>query len=172
MSERDHADPCSVLFSVFFGETTPENLTGEIRAFGPSHVVILDAADLGRRPGTVELVPVDAPSLSVSASTHGLPLEVLANYLRQSIGCDVLVLGIQPASRQFGRPPSKSVRLPPAAPPPPSWPPWSSGRAGFLGGMPTPPLRRHAVLPRTLSCPFACLRNSLGRGYRLLIPVK
>jgi hydrogenase 3 maturation protease len=102
--------PTRIPLSIFMGETTPENLTGEIRAYSPSHVVIVDAADLGKRPGTVELVPPDAPSLSTSASTHSLPLEVLANYLRTTVGCDVVILGIQPASIDFGLPPCPAVR--------------------------------------------------------------
>jgi len=100
-----------ISLSVFVGETTPENLTGEIRAYGPSHVVIADAADLGQEPGTVEVVPPDAPTLGTTASTHSLPLEVLANYLRTSVGCDVVILGIQPASLEYGRPPCLAVRL-------------------------------------------------------------
>jgi Ni,Fe-hydrogenase maturation factor len=38
----------------------------------------------------------------VSFGTHGLPLSVLSEYLRQENGCSVLILGIQPASVEVG----------------------------------------------------------------------
>ena len=44
---------------VFIGDTAPENLTGEIKKFRPTHLVILDAVDMGRRPGTAELIEPD-----------------------------------------------------------------------------------------------------------------
>jgi hydrogenase 3 maturation protease len=79
----------------------PENCTPEIRRLRPTHLVIVDCADMGREPGTLE---VFAPSeiAGVSFGTHGLPLSVLADYVRVETGCSVAVLGIQPASIEFG----------------------------------------------------------------------
>jgi hydrogenase 3 maturation protease len=94
---------------VFVGETAPENLTGEIRQFQPTHLLIVDAADFGGTPGQVELIDPAALTQSMSASTHGLPLSVVASYLRESLGCQVFILGLQPASREFGRPVSAEV---------------------------------------------------------------
>jgi hydrogenase maturation protease len=45
---------------IFMGETAPENLTGEIKKFRPTHLVILDAADAGgKRPGSITLIQHD-----------------------------------------------------------------------------------------------------------------
>ena len=36
--------------TVFLGATAPENLTGEIKKFNPSHLLIIDAADTSSKP--------------------------------------------------------------------------------------------------------------------------
>lgn len=80
---------------VILGYETPENLTGEIRAFGPGLVLILDAADAGRRAGAVFLVEKEKIA-DDGVSTHKISLVMLVRYLEESVGCRVLVLGIQP----------------------------------------------------------------------------
>ena len=96
--------------AVFLGETAPENLTGEIRRFQPTHVVILDAADVGAAPGHIEVIPNDAPTRNPTISTHSLPMKVFTDFLTKSIGCQAVVAGIQPATREFGRPVSAAVK--------------------------------------------------------------
>lgn len=87
----------------------PENLTAEIRRLRPATVIIVDSAHLGERPGTLKLVePGEAGGASFG--THGLPLAVLAEYLRTEVGCSVIILGIQPASVEVGEGVSQSVR--------------------------------------------------------------
>jgi hydrogenase 3 maturation protease len=86
----------------------PENSTAEIRGLSPSHVVIVDAADMGELPGTARLLdPADA--LGASFATHGLPLSVLAGYIASEMGCGVCLVGIQPASLEFGEALSPAV---------------------------------------------------------------
>ncbi|MCL6451665.1 MAG: hydrogenase 3 maturation endopeptidase HyCI [Acetobacteraceae bacterium] len=88
--------------AVFLGGVAPENQTGALRRFNPSHVVLIDAADLGRAPGTVELIP-SARIGGVTFSTHTLPLRFLARFLEESLGCRVVVVGIQPRNLGFGK---------------------------------------------------------------------
>ena len=38
---------------VFFAGTVPESITGPIRRYRPEHVLFLDAAEMGERPGTI-----------------------------------------------------------------------------------------------------------------------
>lgn len=86
---------------VLLGHTAPENVTGEIRAARPSHVLFVDAADLGEPPGSARLLEsfeVDG----MSSSTHTLPLRIIADYLARELGCRVLFLGVQPKSVAFG----------------------------------------------------------------------
>jgi len=89
-----------VKFKVFLGETAPENLTGEIKKFAPSHLIIIDSADSGRRPGQVSLInPQEAGG--VSFSTHKVPLKIMADYLWESCACSTLIIGIKPKSLNF-----------------------------------------------------------------------
>lgn len=87
---------------IFFGETAPENLTGEIRRFAPSHVVIIDAADFGLSPGQIDAIDPDGSADNSPGSTHNLPMHVLTNYLRRELNCRSLIVGIQPACITFG----------------------------------------------------------------------
>jgi hydrogenase maturation protease HycI len=78
------------------GGAAPENVTGLLRRFRPDVVVLVDAAAMSERPGAVRWLERGC-ALGCSASTHTLPLGMLATYLRESLGCDVRLLGIQPA---------------------------------------------------------------------------
>jgi len=83
------------------GGPAPESCTGEIRRIGPSHLFIVDAADMAEPPGTIRLI--DQENITgASFGTHGLPLSVVADYLRNETGCTVAIIGIQPASLGFG----------------------------------------------------------------------
>jgi hydrogenase 3 maturation protease len=87
----------------------PENFTAEVRRLHPAVVVIVDCAHMDEAPGTLRLI--DPREIGgVSFGTHGLPLSVLADYLRQETGCTVLILGIQPASVDVGEAMSEPVR--------------------------------------------------------------
>ncbi len=82
-------------------ETVPENFIQEIEAFKPTHVLVIDAAVIGKPPGSVELV--ERLSVTTSAvSTHMLPLQLFCEYLKTSIGAKVALLAIQPEETGFG----------------------------------------------------------------------
>ena len=95
---------------VFLGETAPENLTGEIRKFKPSHIILVDTADLKERPGTVLLLKPEELSKDITFSTHKMPAEVLIEYFIKSMGAGVTFIGIQPRTIKFGTKISKDVR--------------------------------------------------------------
>ena len=79
----------------------PENGTGQLRRFEPNVVLMIDAAEMGEQPGTIRLIELDEID-GMSASTHSLPLSMLANYLVLELNCQIAVLGIQPASIDVG----------------------------------------------------------------------
>jgi len=82
---------------VFLAGTVPENVTSTLRRYGPDHVLFLDAAEMGERPGTLAII---APG-QVRArffSTHSLPLPVVMEYIEREIGAPVTLLGIQPGN--------------------------------------------------------------------------
>jgi hydrogenase 3 maturation protease len=83
------------------GGSAPENCTAELRQISPSHLIIVDCAQMGEAPGTVRII--DAADIGgVSFGTHALPLSVLADYVAREIGCRVTVIGIQPLTIEFG----------------------------------------------------------------------
>jgi hydrogenase 3 maturation protease len=90
------------------GHAAPENLTGEIKAYQPSHLVIVDAAHLGQGAGAVDVVPAERIG-GVSFSTHTLPMPIIIDYLVQCTGCAPLVVGIEPAHKDVCQPPSEVV---------------------------------------------------------------
>lgn len=101
--------PGSRKFKVFIGGTAPENLTGEIKKFNPTHVILIDAADIGKKAGMIKLIsPEEAKGISFC--THQLPLKIMADYLVQSIGCAMFIIGIQPKKIDFGASVSRQVQ--------------------------------------------------------------
>jgi len=120
---------------VFIGGTAPENLTGEIKRFAPTHLVIIDAADLDAEPGTMTLMDPDSIG-GTTFCTHSLPLKVMIDYLLDSFArdpkrdtsrlgrapkcemshlgtrapCQVIILGVQPKTLAVGAPVSQEVR--------------------------------------------------------------
>ena len=80
--------------------TVPENAFGDLRRFKPGFILLVDAADIGDKPGAVKYIdPQDTSGFS--ASSHSLPFSVLAKYLEKEFNCGVGLLGIQPASLEF-----------------------------------------------------------------------
>lgn len=98
------------MVSVFFGETAPENLTGQIKDFRPTCLIILDALDVHADPGTIHLLAPDQIDPGAGLSTHSISLKLLTDYLKQFLVCDVLIVGIQPQTLAFDGPPSEPVR--------------------------------------------------------------
>lgn len=86
---------------LYQGYETPENLTGSLRKFLPTHILFIDAAQLAEAPGTLELVPISMIQ-GETLSTHDLPLSVLGEFLEKDLGSKVMLLGIQPLSIQIG----------------------------------------------------------------------
>ncbi|MCK9604220.1 MAG: hydrogenase maturation peptidase HycI [Candidatus Omnitrophica bacterium] len=96
-------------FKVFLGATAPENLTGEIKKFKPTHLVIIDSADTGKKAGEIALINPEQAN-GITFCTHRLPLKIMVDYLIEAIGCEVLIVGIKPKTLDFGSLPSKEVK--------------------------------------------------------------
>jgi hydrogenase 3 maturation protease len=88
--------------------TAPENYLGPITQAQPAAVIIVDAADMGRAPGTIADVDVDESGWP-SLSTHAPSLQPLVAYLRAETGARVRLIGIQPAARALDAPLSPEV---------------------------------------------------------------
>jgi len=77
----------------------PENFTSVVRRMKPSHVILVDAAEMGKSPGEVAII--DSGKISATrVSTHAMPLSVLMEYLKKELKVKVALIGIQPASSE------------------------------------------------------------------------
>jgi hydrogenase 3 maturation protease len=95
-------------FEVIIGGTSPENFTGEIKRLKPSHLIIIDSAQMGEKPGYIRLI--DSEEIGgLSFGTHALPLSVMINYLKEYFPLKAIIIGIQPKTLTFGAPPSLEV---------------------------------------------------------------
>lgn len=83
------------------GGQAPENLSGQLCQFAPDLVLFVDAADFGEKPGAVKWISEEGID-GMSASTHSLPLSMLARYLKLYLNCKVIFLGLQPRSNEVG----------------------------------------------------------------------
>ena len=88
------------LLKVFLGETAPENLTGQIKKFKPTHLIIIDAVDFQKEVGALRVINICAEA-GVSFSTHRVPIGILRDYLYKSIRCETILIGMQPGSTEF-----------------------------------------------------------------------
>ncbi len=78
----------------------PEAFSGPLRRFAPDWVLLVDAAEMGAAPGSVECVDWRLAD-GLSATTHTLPPTMLAKFLMAELGCQVALIGIQPAGLEL-----------------------------------------------------------------------
>jgi len=83
------------------GSSAPENFTGVIAEFAPDLLLAIDAARLGLEPGHIKLLE-EKELYGAGFSTHMLPFSIMLQYLRQRGLGQVLLLGIEPQSTEFG----------------------------------------------------------------------
>ena len=96
-----------VTVAVFNGATAPENLTGEIKRFKPTHLIIIDAVEFGHKPGS--LVVMDPQAIDgATFSTHTLPAKILSDYISDATKCKTTIIGIQAKTLTCGSGMSKS----------------------------------------------------------------
>lgn len=93
---------------VLEGGPAPENVTGTLRRFAPEVVLLVDAATFGAEPGAVRWFTPDQAE-GLSATTHTMPLSMLARYLALELDCRIYLLGIQPGRNDIGAPLSPAV---------------------------------------------------------------
>jgi hydrogenase 3 maturation protease len=86
----------------------PENFISAIRGFDPSHILVVDAADMGLSPGSARIVE-KSEIAGLAVSTHGLSLSFLIDYLEKELGVTIIVVGVQPLRVGLPKRISKSV---------------------------------------------------------------
>ena len=83
-------------------ETVPESYLLDIEQFKPTHVLLIDAAFLGLKPGEANLVETEKIEDFPAITTHMLPLKIFCEYIKQATGAKIALLLIEPKSMEFG----------------------------------------------------------------------
>jgi hydrogenase 3 maturation protease len=85
---------------VFEGHTTPEAFIGPACAVHPTHLLIVDAAELQKKPGVWQVLSSDDVEKGLF-TTHAIPATEVAAEIQRRCGSKVAFLGIQPKSRDI-----------------------------------------------------------------------
>jgi hydrogenase 3 maturation protease len=80
---------------------TPENYLGRIGKLLPGGILLIDAADLGREPGAIELLGEGALQAQ-SISTHSAGLRPMMDFLSAVCKAGCRLLAVQPAQVSHG----------------------------------------------------------------------
>lgn len=83
-------------------ETVPESYLLDIEKFNPTHVLLIDAAFLGLKPGDSSLKDAEEVADFPAITTHVLPLRVFCDYIKQATGAKIGLLLVEPKSMEFG----------------------------------------------------------------------
>jgi len=83
-------------------ETVPESFIQQIIDFNPTHILLIDAAILGLKPGESKLTIPEQLEIFQAFSTHMLPLRVFCEHLAQTVKAKIALLLIEPKQADFG----------------------------------------------------------------------
>jgi hydrogenase 3 maturation protease len=83
-------------------ETVPESFLQPIVEFKPTHVLLIDAAMLGLKPGEMRLMDPEQIADFPAVSTHMLPLRIFCEYLTATTKAKIALLLIEPENVEFG----------------------------------------------------------------------
>jgi hydrogenase 3 maturation protease len=83
-------------------ETVPESFLQPIVEFNPTHVLLIDAAILGLKPGESRLVNPEQMTALPAISTHMLPLRIFCEYITSATKAKIALLLIEPGNVEFG----------------------------------------------------------------------
>jgi hydrogenase 3 maturation protease len=80
----------------------PENYSGKIKQIKPDTLVIIDAVDFGGEAGSIKVIEAEQIGRQ-SLSTHNVSLSTFVDFLKTDLpDLEVLVVGIQPKTANFG----------------------------------------------------------------------
>ena len=83
-------------------ETVPESFIQQILDFDPTHVLLIDAAVLGLKPGESRLVDPRQLGNSPAFSTHMLPLRIFCELVTKAGKAKIGLILIEPEKTDFG----------------------------------------------------------------------
>jgi hydrogenase 3 maturation protease len=83
-------------------ETVPESFMQEIVDLNPSHVLLIDAAFIGLKPGEARLVFPEQVADFPAITTHVLPLRIFCEYITKLTEAKIGLLLVEPENTEFG----------------------------------------------------------------------
>lgn len=83
-------------------ETVPESFLEPIIGFKPTHVLLIDAAFLGLKPGAARLIDPEQIAAFPAVTTHMLPLRIFCEYITKMTEAKIALLLIEPKNTEFG----------------------------------------------------------------------
>ena len=83
-------------------ETVPENFIEKIIRYHPSHILLIDAALLGLKPGKMRIIKPKSLEMFPAFSTHALPLRIFCEYLSKTTEAKTALLLVEPKEVDFG----------------------------------------------------------------------
>jgi hydrogenase 3 maturation protease len=83
-------------------ETVPENFMQQIIDFNPTHVLLIDAAILGLKPGNSRVTRPERLMAFPAYSTHALPLRMFCEYVGKMTKANIALLLVEPKKADFG----------------------------------------------------------------------
>jgi hydrogenase 3 maturation protease len=90
-------------------ETVPESYLLDIEAFNPTHVLLIDAAFMGLKPGEASLVDTERIANFPAITTHILPLKIFCDYIKKATNPKIGLLLVEPKCMEFGEGLSEEV---------------------------------------------------------------
>lgn len=91
------------------GGVSPEAFSEKIVRAKPTKVVILDAVDMGLKPGQIKVIDIKKIKQTLP-NTHKPSLRILIDYLRKNTDAVIKMIGIQPKNVNFGEKMSREVK--------------------------------------------------------------
>ncbi len=80
-----------------------------VKRLKPSHLIIVDALDMKKTPGTIMVTRLQ-PESGKGKKKVGLEFAKFLENLTSELSCKVIFIGIQPASLDFGHPITQPIR--------------------------------------------------------------
>lgn len=93
VSEKVHLFEC---------ETVPESFLEPIIQFDPTHVLLIDAAFVGLKPGDARLVDPERIADFPAVTTHMLPLRIFCEYVAKMTRAKIALILVEPKNTEFG----------------------------------------------------------------------
>jgi hydrogenase 3 maturation protease len=83
-------------------ETVPESFLEPMIEYNPTHVLLIDAAVMGLKPGAIRLIDPACVADVPAVTTHMLPLRIFCEYLTKMTGAKIALLLVEPENTEFG----------------------------------------------------------------------